>query len=238
MFYSYCHFAAVFSNSKRNSLENKLVKNKAADECNKHQVNKISLLAFSLSRNLNITNITFVWIEDYDIVIKPKKSFDCPVFKVNRPFARILCLSVPGRELPVITVLRSTTAIRKRLRQHPTQYSPSVLFSVILSTAGRYLSVRTRHVPADYEYFDPNIWCFPVLFRISRCAWDRQRILKVCRHTGLRYCLRRAQATHIPRGYSITPGGTHELSNQSRIYSLHWHRLGWHEARYLFTACQ
>jgi len=33
----------------------------------------------------------------------------------------------------------------------------SVLLSVTLSTAGRYLLAKAGHAPADYEYIDPNI---------------------------------------------------------------------------------
>lgn len=43
-------------------------------------------------------------------------------FKANRPFTGTQCLSPPGRELPIIIATRSTTVIRKHLRQHPTPF--------------------------------------------------------------------------------------------------------------------
>ncbi|MFA5924780.1 MAG: hypothetical protein WC856_26425 [Methylococcaceae bacterium] len=62
--------------------------------------------------------------------------------------------------IPGLGAALSTRAIADRWRslndRFTTQYSHSVLFSVILSIAGRYLSVRAGHAPADYEYADPK----------------------------------------------------------------------------------
>ena len=37
------------------------------------------------------------------------------------------------------------------------EYSPSVLLSMIIDRAGRELSVKAGHAPADYEYYPRNI---------------------------------------------------------------------------------
>ena len=74
-----------------------------------------------------------------------------------------------------------------------TRYRRTVLLSVILITAGRYLPARVGHAPAGYEPFDPNTRCSPLWIRARGCAWVRQRILRACRRTGSLYWLRRAQ---------------------------------------------
>jgi len=43
-------------------------------------------------------------------------------------------------------------------------------FSVILITAGRYLSVKAGHAPADYEYATESMRCSPTYFRVRGCA--------------------------------------------------------------------
>ena len=45
----------------------------------------------------------------------------------------------------------------------PRQYSCSVLLSVILIAAGRYLPVKEGHAPADYEYPRLNMSMFTPL---------------------------------------------------------------------------
>ncbi len=99
-------------------------------------------------------------------------------------------------ETPAYPPLRAGFLTVFRLPFYPpsTLYSHSVLFSVILRTADRYLSVKAGHAPVDYEYFDPNMRCFPLWFRVHGWLEFTNEYSGLAVTPAHLYCFRRTQA--------------------------------------------
>ena len=87
------------------------------------------------------------------------------------------------------------TLLASRLQR---RYSCSVLLSVILITAGRYLSAIAGHAPADYDYQTPNIAMFTNPGSSPRVRLDCSTNTQGLPFAGSLYCLRRQSRLACP----------------------------------------